>query len=73
MQHEHPAEYPYTVIWASDRGKSWKTGLSDRGLDELLDNLGAYGVKELHVFGPEGEIEEYAIRPGEPDSYDYLK
>lgn len=39
----------FTVIWESDQGKSWER-LDAKGADELVDNLGAYGVSELVIY-----------------------
>lgn len=44
----------WTVIWESDKGRDWKR-LSKEKAVELVDNLGAYGVIELHIFGPGAE------------------
>lgn len=55
----------YLVVWESDQGKTWEWTSSEKEMESLLDSLGAYGVDELHVFGPEGELDEFKIEKKE--------
>ena len=54
----HKANIPipmWTVVWNSDRGKSWER-LPLLAAVALVENLGAYGVDELYIYPPTAGI-----------------
>ena len=45
----------YTVVYDCDNGKNWKR-VPAAELEELIENLIAFGMKELYIFSPSGSM-----------------
>ena len=50
----------WTILWESDRGRNWER-LPKGKARELVENLTAYGVEELHIFRPDSGVEDTAL------------